>query len=689
MRSIIFFLFFSVTGTLTFASNLYIIQDENTKGNTTVQLALNDFKSLLAQYGNTSFTEQYNEADVFLHLQQRPDFIASGNMDSIAEKGGFQWVTITAEAKTHLYLHAATYKGFADGLYALLQERLGFHFYHTRAIQAPANTNIKWENTGSFSGKPVFGKMGFHLHTMHPLELTESLLNVDAPDALKNIREYIDWLARNGQNYFEFNLLESIDRDRWIEHAKQITEYAHQRGIFCGVDLSIHMIQQKAFQLYTGKLKKEEKIAENAAWLLQAGFDLWNVELSTHEFSQGDAEEKMRHAQLLFDILEKNGVKLFSRSHVVKPDKMVTGDKVNNAEAKLSDKHGLMIHTVMFYTLNDSAAPVYENENLLHMRDLLLKEKQQRETWYYPESAYWVTFDNSVPMFLMPYLTGRLEDINYCEQQQISGHLTFSSGWEWGYWLIDWSIARWSWNYTYNSADLPKSPLQYLHGMTDNKDFISFTEQSLQLQQQKIKAEQLIRVMVAQTITDEIGGKFNLAYHPRPAYSYKHIRNKASLAELDFVQKNYLDKLQEFCKSFESLKMDTASLKPVEREIYDGIYITYLRAKHRYQTLQYITHFRSNKLQKNKTNLTAFLQQAAAIRTEGLKIVAQREQNYRYPVASLTYKGKDKTSYHFGYLYPVHQLHFWNREEKQARHNKYKFLYMKIWNIARIVGLIN
>ena len=32
------------------------------------------------------------------------------------------------------------------------------------------------------------------------------------------------------------------------------------------------------------------------------------------------------------------------------------------------------------------------------------------------------------------------------------------------------------------------------------------------LQQQKIKNEQLIRVMDAQTITDEIGGKLNLEF---------------------------------------------------------------------------------------------------------------------------------------------------------------------------------
>ena len=45
-------------------------------------------------------------------------------------------------------------------------------------------------------------------------------------------------------------------------------------------------------------------------------------------------------------------------------------------------------------------------------------------------------------MFLLPYLSARLDDINYCETQQIPGHLTFSSGWEWGYWQNDYATLR-------------------------------------------------------------------------------------------------------------------------------------------------------------------------------------------------------------------------------------------------------
>ncbi len=689
MLRYIYLLLLTVISVYTHATTLHIQMDKDVRENSTVQQAEKDISSLLEKHTNTKVSASADNADVEFILVKNTTFRTSNNFDSITLYGGFKWTVNTQNGKTIFHLYSDTYKGFADGLYAFLQEQTGFKFYHTRSYLPPANPDIEWQQLTSLTGKPVFEKMGFHIHSMHPLEITESLLDETYPNALNNVKEYIDWLARSGQNYFEFNLLESINRKSWIAHAQQITAYAHSRGIFCGVDLSIHMIQQKAFQLYSGMAHQQQKIEKSAAWLLPAGFDVWNVELSTTEFSQGNQSKKMQQIQLLNSILEKNGVKLMSRSHVVKPDKMVSGNKVSSNDNILPARHGLMVHTVMFYSMLDSIAPVYENKNLQHMRDILLKEKSKREVWYYPESAYWITFDNSVPMLLLPYLSARLEDINYCEQEQVTGHLTFSSGWEWGYWLIDWSIARWSWNYSKNDIPVTKNALQYVHDISSNKNFTDYVDRSLELQQQHIKDEQLIRVMTAQTITDEIGGKFNLEFHPRPQYPYKYIRNKANTEELAFVQRNYLDKLKIFTDVSEKNTTDTSHLNAVEQEIYDGIQITYLRAMHRYQTLSYLVHYRTDKLAKTKKDLSTYLNDAEKVRLSALAIVRHREQGYRYPVTAMSTQRKDHTCYHFGYLFPVHDLHFWEREEKQAKKNKYKFWYMNIWNIARIIGIIN
>src|SRR5688572_9584988 len=124
--------------------------------------------------------------------------------------------------------------------------------------------------------------MGFHIHTMHPLELTQPLLDHTFPSGENIVKQYIDWLARNGQNYWEFNLLESIDLKRWPAYAKRFVDYSHSRGIMAGLDLSIHMIQQKAFMLtrsFPASFRNSKaQIRRNVDILSTAGWDVWNVE---------------------------------------------------------------------------------------------------------------------------------------------------------------------------------------------------------------------------------------------------------------------------------------------------------------------------------------------------------------------------------------------------------------------------
>src|SRR5688572_22539658 len=91
----------------------------------------------------------------------------------------------------------------------------------------------------------------------------------------------------------------------------------------------------------------------------------------------------------------------------------------------------------MFYNLFEDAGGAYEQDNFFEHRDYLLDRMRQRKpAVYYPESAYWVAFDNSVPLYLPAYVRSRwlvLDGIG----AGLHGHLVFSSGFEWGYWLND------------------------------------------------------------------------------------------------------------------------------------------------------------------------------------------------------------------------------------------------------------
>lgn len=573
-------------------------------------------------------------------------------------------------------------KTLSDAIYGFLENILGFGFYHPRELFIPDDFEKKLDSISLFEAEPAFRHRAFHLHTMHPIELTEDLLDPTRPNALSNVKEYIDWLARNGQNYFEFNLLESIQLDLWINHARQITDYAHGRGIRCGIDLSLNMLQQKAFQLYEKPPfsfeKASKQLQRNVEILGECGFDLWNVELSATEFSSGNQKQKRALLQQLTDALKAKGIQLMSRNHVVKPDHMISAGEVKNTGSMLNPDQGLMVHTVMFYGLRDEKAPVYRNENLQHMLDILIEEKERRETWYFPESAYWVTFDNSVPMLLLPYFQARLDDILLCDSLEIPGHITFSSGWEWGYGLVDYSIAQWSWNKKINGVKEEKKPLQYVQKLIRDSYLKMALDTAYRLQVEKIKEGELIRVLVAQTVTDELPGDMSIEFHPRPEYTYAYLRNKAESSEWDFIRQKYEKNLLELAAQH----IENRAYSKVEQELADGLNITYLRAKHKYYTLQYLYKQRNKEKHKEQA-----LDSARHVRKQALEIVKLREQKYRYPLEDIALKNKNKTCYAFGYLYPVHELHFWEREEKQARRNRYDFLFKNIWSIGKTIGI--
>ena len=581
-------------------------------------------------------------------------------------------------------------KGLSNGLYYFLQNKLGFQFYHPKETILPDLSNYVLD-TFTETITPRFDKIGFHIHAMHPLEITEALLNENTPNGAAEVKTYIDWLCRNGQNYFEFNLLRSIKMETWIPYMKSIVDYAHERGIICGADMSFHMIQQRAFQLYKkfpkSFRKKETQILDNIMQLMQINWDVWNVEFATTEFTHKDEDKLHEQQKFLYDNLAKYNVKLTSRKHVVKDENLMSGEKSKKTKrTDMDSAYALFVHTVMFYGLQDSSTPVYRNKDFSHLRNLLIESNQYRDTWYFPESAYWITFDNSVPMFLTPYLDARLQDILYCDSLGIDGHLTFSSGWEWNHWLIDWSIARWCWN---ENKQTEPHPLQFLEAVIKDTTIIDFAEKANRLQQSFIKDKQLIKVLTAQTITDEIGGKLNLEFHPRPEFAYKYILNKATKSELEFLQNKYVSELDSFIQQYNQLKSAYSLVKSNELvdELLLSLDVTALRAEHRKNTLSYLIGSRINSINKTNISVQHFLDAAKSIRESALTFVKQQENNYRYALSSIAAEKKSKTVYDFGYLYTVSDLHFWEREELQAKNNKWKFWYQNIWDVLKIIGV--
>jgi len=597
------------------------------------------------------------------------------------------WKSRPSKEGLTLSLYAADEMGFVYGLYGLLQEKLGFRFYHPKNTFIPSYDSWILPERFTFEAKPMFNKRGFHLHTMHPMELTEQLHGRMDGTALKDVKEYIDWLVRNGQNVMQFWLLRTVDRASWPDYAKQYVDYAKKRGVLIGVVISLSTLQQKAFQtLNLLKIYKpyKKQIDENLDWLLQVPFDFVSIDFTMGEYLPDLAALMPSFKDYLIKRIKKNyGINVMENTHVIK-----------RKHSKTTDYAGIMIHSVMFYSLTEDDAPVYGNKNQQFMFDMLQHEKNRRETWYWPESSYWVTFDTSVPLFLLPYLKSRHDDITAMAEQGIDGHVTFTSGWEWGYWVIDYSIARWSWQYSTNGKPHKTSPVSVLADVFTN-DGQALFNYALNTQEKYLKDEKLISLLSAKTPFEELPWPFNKSFQPTGNYSM----TKASMPFIGKKHRDMIKKDSEMLSDFaldlnfvvNALKNNAQPTDPVRNamreEIIKSIEITALRATHRQYTLLAGAFRNHNLKDSSKYYYENLLAKAAKTRTKAQYIVKNMENEYRYPVSLIARKMHSHTSYDFGYLYPVSDLYFWQREEEQVKGTRFDAFFMNIWNFWDTLGL--
>lgn len=619
-----------------------------------------------------------------------------------APQQDYQWSSAPGRNGIDLKLHASSPHGIASGLYGLLQEHLGFRFIHPRQTLFPHHT--RWPLPAHFSmqANPRFEKRGFHLHTLHPTELAEQLNNPRVANSFSDVQEYLNWLARNGQNVVQFYLLRDAVTNEWTNHAKRIVNYAHDRGIMAGVAISLSMIQQRAYQLI--KLLKpvpsyRRCIDKSLSKLFRVPWDFVTLELTMGEYlpDLGSLLPDTRD-YLVGQITARYRTKLFFTTHVIRRTDQAIHPPTSG-QRLTAPGTGILIHTVMNYSLSDLDAPVYGNKNLTFMRDRTITENQHRETWYWPESSYWIAYDNPVPLFLLTYLDARRCDIATMEKIGVAGHLTFSSGWEWGYWLVDWSIARWSWNYAVNGTAAAQDPLSTLAELLPSLTMTALWREALELEKLYLKKKELIRYMAAATPFSEFPPPLRKSFQPAPEAGYGKFSRGTSGDDRITLQDD-LENLEEYSVCLERIvnRMSAEMTRiyagnggtqsdcfAIASELKTCLAVSALRARHRALTLRALIE--PDKPGGPRARKVQLLQQAAAVRMKGLELVRSQEYRYRYPVAMIARQRDSMTAYRFGYLYPVSTLFFWKREEEQVRHGRFDPFYMNLWDFPRILGL--
>jgi hypothetical protein len=631
--------------------------------------------------------------------------------------------------------------GSHHAVYAIL-ESLGFGFLHPLKAIAPAKL-ASVATTIDVKEAPRWDERMIHLHTMHPLELTDFLQGwgpggpEDRAGFLAQMPEwdsFLEWCVANGQNSIEWFILwaqsweQFADSDERMDRLRLLVERAHAFGIAAGVDVPLVLKQQHSYRLLrtTGELPDElAEIRMRIAHLMQAKFDSIGTETGTSEFTHPPAERMLAWMnELAKEAADKYKIPSYIKVHTSTgqvaegyPDPK-TGQPINfNFLPHFADPRlGILAHTVQHYGLTDPA-PTYGNETFEGIRDFLHQETPGRPALFYPETAYWVSFDIDVPLFLPLYAERRTADLRMLaldEDQKragstgkhMGGQVVFSSGWEWGYWLNDVAAARASWN---PHAEAP----------SDAEAFRAVIKPALRMfgAQAEPLEKWILRYVDAEyryLIQGEVAGKRPAKIEKRNGQAYLQgwetwddvSETSANLpvklpptqpSKLGLVDmrnplhggpsysnevKPLLSEMEtafgDLLREIEGIRGATSGpSKELIDELADAAKMTFLRARQVHGLYDYaddalIPSKRPFRLMRLAEARTA-LDQAAAL-------VKVRERSYRVPADRIAGWRNNPTAYSYGYLWSVRSLHYFWRDEGKAVDTPAFPCYMNIVN---------
>jgi hypothetical protein len=652
--------------------------------------------------------------------------------------------------------------GSVPGCYAAL-ERLGFAFLHPLAPSVPRALDFDFDRAfhalarpvdGARSGHgaqpdevvaetPHFPMRGWHIHTEHPLELTDLLqgMGSDTPhragaetwaSMLPEWQLVVEWAVANRQNHLEWVLLAAAD---WADYAysavrqarlTQLTRVCAGYGLPCGLDFGIAIKQQHAAFLVNTTASQPgdfRSLHARLDWMAAAGFSYLSTESGTSELTHPPdsymlslINETTRYAA------EVHGMPAYIKVHcssdqVAKDYKDPrTGQPINfNFLPIFADERlGMMPHPVQLYSHNDPA-PTYGNVNFSYLFDFMFdfaeeadradgdqqQQRQGRRMVYHPETAYWVSYDINVPLFLPVYGYNRLRDLRYIDRRQresgrkIHGQMMFDSGWEFGYWLHDVVAARGAWDDPQQPNSLAAgfikglAPFTNLLGPEVGAAFGSFmvdfveSQRKLLINPLGLPAAEVVELngigylqgwdafADLESIAASLGFS-SAATQPRRL----GLRQLVLFPELH--SRKYFERIRPILVAMDgSFGAAAATLarmlqpvpadSPARRlcdELCDSIELLHLRASQLLGLYDYATG--GAKSQANATWRASRLVKATASINAAHVVMQRRVANFRTPTERVAAWAPGPTAYQYRYLWSAMTLYYWVRDHRIA-----------------------
>jgi hypothetical protein len=571
---------------------------------------------------------------------------------------------------------AADDSNLAFGIYGLLEE-LGARFFHPLDEYVPELGGAHVPRVLDRSLTPAFAVRGIHLHLLHPIEWFDAF-NGSTEQDLAEAKRFIDWLVKTGQNHVQWPILRTMDLPAWEPHAKKIVEYAHSRGVTVGIEPLLFAASslQNNFILATTE-DWEPEMRARLELLLGIGFD--QVELALGEFL---SEDPARVIQMLDRVVAQTssaGVASSVVNHVGNfPNLWVDYEGMReffyflpaHADPRLIQS----VHTVFFYDLYRGWGAYGHDDFSMHREFLFEQLAAGRTVRYKPESAYWVSSDVDVPLFLPEYVHARWVDIHNLVRDvrerglpSIEGHVTFSSGHEWGYWMTDYLTAKMMWE--------PERELTDFYGHyaaafgTCAPEVQAELTRFSELQSEHLFDRRLIPYLSGDDFHDDLGATAGFVTIPArvPFQDVLALPPEERAA----FHEDVVEGLRAFDAENESVEANvravceraTGSMLPWCKELLDGIAVVRLRARHAASLYEAVELARRSPEEAN-----ALLSEAGALVDQASAVIAERESAYRFDAERLTGAKENPTIYRYGYLRQAHLACYWRRQALQAEH---------------------
>jgi hypothetical protein len=557
-----------------------------------------------------------------------------------------------------------------------------------------------------------------------------------------------EWMIAHRQNQVEWVLLADKthltfnDSPERIERLKKLVEMSHAWGLLTGIDVGVIFEQQNMWRLLRTVSTDQAdsiEIRSRIRYLMGADFDFMTAEMGSSEFTSPTDTKMLFWMNVLTDSLENvfnryAAVKVHcsmgqNADHFTDPD---THGPLNfNFLPMYADKKlAVLPHTVELYSFDDPA-PTYGNQNFSEIHRFLSSQVGQRPVIWYPEATYWVSYDIDTPLFLPSYGERRLNDLRIIGHEEdahvlgrgnlkgsrMQGQLLFVSGFEWGYWYNQLVAMHAAWNPRLNESskqafeNITREILRPDAASTaSTNSLVSILSETVDVQNALLvrgvingkaprTSERLtgMAYLSGQETWDELNTSLAdiLGIKKAPTQpnrlGFRSLRWSLTGQGVDFASEVHplLDQMEVQFSNLSSKIVDLYkntpyddSNKAIVAEFADGSLMNTLRAQQVHALYDATATFQLGQDDSVKAQKIARARHAVDL---AVGVVARREKSYRAKNDRIAQWGPNPSVYNYGYLWTVHSLFWWYRDEGNVTQEPSNACYMNIVNPANTV----